>query len=847
VAGDVYADVGFFQADSTVTSPFTQDLTISGATWTAKACLLFISRDTTLLGTAPYTTNIVLSAAMYDGTSLYATAVNAVNGSANADVQQSNSTSEIPIFDPTSGAIEYTATIALITGGVRVTWRNSSGTPAAPPADVNICLHVFGGTDFNAKLDSIAIGTTGVDLSITGAGFQPNALLCMHNARDLLDSVNSDFILNFGVAADDNGAGIPGQASSFMFMANGSANMAVFMERTATLCVDEIGGGTEVEVQSFDSDGVTFQADVSGGSDVWVLMLDFDDRQVTVGTTTTPADTTTNWAETGVGFQPQYAYLLGGPGSLPFASNASDGISLVGAGENGTCSVALYENDAAANSQAHHAIRAGVDYRAFTSAEVTFLRTAGLVFDADGWDVAQPHDAAIASLEWAYLAVEEPSAGGPSGSGSPTGAADTSSAAGISIEEGAASPTGFADTSAASGISIEEGTASPTGAADTSTASGTSTESGSASPTGAADTATASGTNTESGAASPTGVPDTLSAAGESIESGSAAPTGAADTSTGAGISIESGAAAATEAADTAAASGTVGDSVSGSAAPTGAADTSTASGTNTESGSASPTGQADTSAAAGVSVESGSGSPTGAADTSAASGAVGDPATGSADPIGAADTSTASGVSIESGGAAPTGVLDTSTAAGVSIESGAVAATEAADTSTASGSVFVNSAVANALEAADTSFAVGLSGATLTLRDIWEADLTDYHTDPNSAAAVILAIKACCDQVALDLAALDAKVDTVDAVVDGIASDVTSIESKIDTIDTLVDSLTTTVGAIQTAVNALPNADTITDSVWDELLSAARSAGSYGERVQKLLTQAKFLSLKDV
>lgn len=41
------------------------------------------------------------------------------------------------------------------------------------------------------------------------------------------------------------------------------------------------------------------------------------------------------------------------------------------------------------------------------------------------------------------------------------------------------------------------------------------------------------------------------------------------------------------------------------------------------------------------------------------------------------------------------------------------------------------------------------------------------------------------------------------------------------------------------------PTAGQVADAVWDEAISAHVSSGSFGERIQKLLTQTKFLGLK--
>ena len=82
------------------------------------------------------------------------------------------------------------------------------------------------------------------------------------------------------------------------------------------------------------------------------------------------------------------------------------------------------------------------------------------------------------------------------------------------------------------------------------------------------------------------------------------------------------------------------------------------------------------------------------------------------------------------------------------------------------------------------------------------------------------------------------------------IAADLVTIDTVVDGIQTDLDNGTDGLGAIKTAVDAVPSAGTIADSVWDELQSAHVTVGSFGEiatEIADILADTNELQTDDI
>ena len=353
----------------------------------------------------------------------------------------------------------------------------------------------------------------------------------------------------------------------------------------------------------------------------------------------------------------------------------------------------------------HNWVRAAVNTVSATKA-LRFVYDNANLYEQD----ADAADAQEAGTITGHIWYDELELSAPSftGSGTPTEAADTSTATGTYTPPditGSGTPTEANDTSSGSGTYTPQaitGSGTPSEVADTSAGTGTHAPpaiTGSGAPTEANDTSAGSGTLTNSYTAtgSPSEAPDTSSGSGTFQQNltGSGSPTESEDTSAGSGTYqfLHSGSGTPTEAADAGTGVGTYQFLHDGSGAPTEDDDTSSGTGAHTPpniTGSGTPSEEEDTSSGTGVFQQNitGTGTPTEDDDTSTGSGNYQFFHTGSGTPTEAADTSSGVGTFGFTGSGTPAESADTSAGTGTYqfLHSGSGTPAEGSDTSSGTG-----------------------------------------------------------------------------------------------------------------------------------------------------------------
>ncbi len=157
-------------------------------------------------------------------------------------------------------------------------------------------------------LTNVAIGTfnpsgsTG-NQAVTGIGFQPDAMLLLHNGTNVAAGAVTEHTLGFGWAVSTSERGWIGTASD-----NGAGTSDTFRRQQTDTCIGDLNfsGGTLsglADFVSFDADGFTVNWSTAGASGDDYIYIAFKGGQYAAGSLTTQTSTG-NFSETGVGFLP---------------------------------------------------------------------------------------------------------------------------------------------------------------------------------------------------------------------------------------------------------------------------------------------------------------------------------------------------------------------------------------------------------------------------------------------------------------------------------------------------------------------------------------------------------------
>jgi len=250
------------------------------------------------------------------------------------------------------------------------------------------------------SIEKIATGTTSRSsigsFSVTGLGFQPEALICLHRAEDSM---------NIGFADGTS------QRSNCQRAQNGVAygtTSSIWTSCGPHLLSGYGGRDDTVDLTSFDADGFTLfknSTTATGPNIRWIALADVD-KSFKVGTFQPPQTGTTTVS--GLGFQPG-ALLMAGCHDLDISStyNFVLGLRAFFAGVDGDgAQYALGGRGTAANAQVRFQ-----DSDSATSRQTQLTNSHSFAFDPDGFTVQAISGSATTAV-CAYMAFEEIGASG---------------------------------------------------------------------------------------------------------------------------------------------------------------------------------------------------------------------------------------------------------------------------------------------------------------------------------------------------------------------------------------------------------------------------------------------------
>ena len=390
------------------TSTGTFDVTIPSLGWTPKACRVIAHGAAT---NGAVTAHLYRSVGFSDGVNQRALGVHDLDNQASIITSRAQSTTAAAVVVRTS-SIDRLDFVTGLAGPIADGWKidciNALGSSRK-------CIIIFyGGADLQAEVGTFTPSTTG-NTSKTGMSFQPN-LLEMAGIGGNPTTVISNAIFHYGVAYD--GTSIEQGA---IFSSTGVDNNTDQIS-TAKLTTNAIAGQVHNEaetwrgsISSFNSDGWTFTVDAgaTGGSDdIMYLALDIGDRKATVKEVDAPTSAASDWAITGIGFEPQGLSLI--PSMMEAAdvdtlkTDQKAGYIAFGAAD-GTrqYSHSTTVEDAAGTSNISRVSHARTAYMLDTADAALF--DVGLpTFNSDGWTVASAdiNTAQATQRKWLAIAIE---------------------------------------------------------------------------------------------------------------------------------------------------------------------------------------------------------------------------------------------------------------------------------------------------------------------------------------------------------------------------------------------------------------------------------------------------------
>lgn len=342
---------------------------------------------------------------------------NSINGQTTSDSINTIQTGKCVLaYDPPggSGTVDYSANLtSLDSGGFTINVLN------APGVGYVVGYLALGGSDIiNANATSFVWSAAGTgNHSVTGIGFQPNAILV--SGGDSVDgSLANNARFNIGVAAGAN------QGNMYLSDADnqGTSSAARNMLATRINNQNSDAGANQVAFVSFDADGFTYNTVTNPPTGRTTGLLALNCTSVGVGTVQLP--TTTGAASyTGLGFQPRAGLFF----SIcnPLSASVNDAQFSFGMAESALAryvSGGLAKNAAAVSITSHFSTSQGV-YRSTTALPGTVDEAADFSsWDSDGFtlDVETALGASAAQVHYLVFGGAAP-ASDPGGSGGQTG------------------------------------------------------------------------------------------------------------------------------------------------------------------------------------------------------------------------------------------------------------------------------------------------------------------------------------------------------------------------------------------------------------------------------------------
>lgn len=413
---DVKAGVTIDQADTTLTTPFQQDITLSGF-GTPKACIVTCAgADGSTVVSDPLSAGKWRSIGFFDGATQINQQVREAGGQATTDSERTTDTGYAIRVENSTGA--SIGVISLIADGIRIAWEDSGGTPAAPDSAFNVRVELFGGSDYEAEVAQVALPFDSTPAISEGIFTRmPDAMHVAWVAWEI--GLSNDFassaIASYGFACR-NPAGLQ-QACLGLHREDGVAatNGGTSIRNDAVAGYPTQAGtgwarsieitGWSAEAMRVESRAEASEAPGVNTREMIVLAHCLGSARVEIGDTTLPANASTNYTESALSWQPQYAQILLTEETSVPGIGANDGYAdMVFTASTGACYT--YTSDTGAGtSDVAEAMRDGL-ILATAGPETRIVDIATPTMTGTGWQSAQPHGASTAVVG-VYLAIEQ--------------------------------------------------------------------------------------------------------------------------------------------------------------------------------------------------------------------------------------------------------------------------------------------------------------------------------------------------------------------------------------------------------------------------------------------------------
>lgn len=288
------------------TSTGTQDVTISGFSYTVKAALFFLSNATT---NGTRADNATLSFGATDGTEHWNVAVRDTdNAGVTAPRRDSDLTNVAVLMNASGTAVVQVRYSAFIADGVRINVAATDGGAYL------LSVMLFGGADLSAECSYFTAPAAGAATSVT-VGFMPNLIFCGTSGQSFAAASDTYDIASFGAAALTESENALTQAAIATRVDPGAAISNVAMRADNADIASQVSmTSRDWYVRITDIFATTFRvwnpgAGDAAGDQVGFLALRTGNLRAYAGLITTDTDLGQQ-AYTQPGFRPQ-AVLLG--------------------------------------------------------------------------------------------------------------------------------------------------------------------------------------------------------------------------------------------------------------------------------------------------------------------------------------------------------------------------------------------------------------------------------------------------------------------------------------------------------------------------------------------------------
>lgn len=306
----------------------TADFTVTGF-GTCKGALVFVNRSNTTNNPETGTGTSWHSSGFFDGTTQVCYAHHTEDGNTSpgsTDCWNMYSNNKVAMWCNNAGTIQFAATATTITNGIRITTDTSDGS-------AHHCVVVLIPDTGVANIKAQVVDCSGISagkVEVTNNGFQPDMVFVLAGRGTANETVEVDFLHNFGVAVrdgsdtnmcmsivEDDGRDLSAQTT---YLSNISSDQMCAI-------VNSNGGLVwSMQLGSFDASGWTSSKwdvyvnpvdptnQLNDTDDYLALAIQFTGAPNFDLTQYTAPTATGSWAQTAPGFQPTFGLVFGTEG-----------------------------------------------------------------------------------------------------------------------------------------------------------------------------------------------------------------------------------------------------------------------------------------------------------------------------------------------------------------------------------------------------------------------------------------------------------------------------------------------------------------------------------------------------